>query len=81
MKAFHLNIAKVGESLFEGEAHSLTVTCIDGQVTILAEHEPYVSSVVPCTAIVYDAKEHRHDIPLGEPGVLEVSNNQATVLL
>jgi F0F1-type ATP synthase epsilon subunit len=81
MKTFRLTLAKVGETLYEGEAHSLTITCGDGEVTILANHEPYVAPVVPCKAVIYDAKEHRHDIEIGHAGVLEVSNNQATVIL
>lgn len=81
MKSFHLSIAQVGKSLYEGEAHSLTISCVDGEVTILAEHEPYVAPVVPCTAVIYDEKEHRHDIPLEHAGVLEVSNNKAIVIL
>ena len=81
MKSFSLTIAKVGELLFEGEADSLTITTADGQLTILADHQPYVTPTVPGTAVVYDDKEHRHDIELSHPGVLEISDNQVTVIL
>ena len=81
MKSFHLTISKVGESLYEGDADSLTLKCIDGEITILADHEPFVAPVVPCTAIVYDSKEHRHDIIFEDAGVVEISNNQVTVIL
>jgi len=81
MKSFHLTISKVGESLYEGEADSITLKCVDGEITVLADHEPYVAPVVPCTAVIYDSKEHRHDIAFEHPGVIEVSNNQVTVIL
>jgi F0F1-type ATP synthase epsilon subunit len=81
MKSFHLTISKVGESLYEGDADSITLKCADGEVTVLADHEPYVAPVVPCTAVIYDSKEHRHDIAFEHPGVIEVSNNQVTVIL
>lgn len=81
MRTFTLRIATVGKNLYEGSVHSLTASCIDGELTILAGHEPYVSTTVPCTAVIYDEEEHRHDIELSKPGVLEVSNNHATILL
>tara|TARA_B100000508_G_scaffold60333_1_gene47159 strand:- start:198892 stop:199137 length:246 start_codon:yes stop_codon:yes gene_type:complete len=81
MKSFHLTISKVGESLYEGDAHSLTLACVDGEITVLADHEPFVAPVVPCTAVVYDGKEHRHDIEFKHAGVIEISNNQVTVIL
>lgn len=81
MKMFHLTIAEVGKTHWEGEAHSLTIKAADGEITILPEHQPLVTTTIPCNAIIYDEKEHRHDIALEHDGVLEVSNNQATVLL
>jgi F0F1-type ATP synthase epsilon subunit len=81
MKSFHLTIAKVGETLYEGEADSLTLLCADGQITVLANHEPYVAPVLPCTAVIYDSEEHRQDIVFESVGVIEVSNNQVTVIL
>jgi len=81
MKSFHLTISKVGESLYDGEAHSLTLMCSDGEITVLAHHEPYVAPVVPCTAVVRDAKEQQHEIVLGHAGVIEISNNQVTLIL
>ncbi len=81
MKSFHLTISKVGKSPYEGEAHSLTLSCADGEITVLADHEPFVAPVVPCTGVIYDEKEHRHDIPFEHAGVIEISNNQVTVIL
>lgn len=81
MQTFHLTIAAVGESLWEGEASALTITTLDGQVTILANHSPLVAPTKPCTVLVQDQNAHGHSIELATEGVLEVSNNQVTVLL
>lgn len=81
MKSFHLTISKIGNLLYEGDADSISLKCIDGEITVLADHQPYVAPIVPCTAVVYDSKEHRHDIPLTDTGVIEVSNNQVTIIL
>lgn len=80
-KTFHLTIARVGENLFDGEAVSLTVPGEEGVLTVLANHEPFVSPLVP-GAIHLEADDGtRHELEVAEQGILEVSNNQATVLL
>jgi F-type H+-transporting ATPase subunit epsilon len=76
---FHVVIAKVHENLFNGEAQSLTVPTQDGIVTILSKHEPLVSTLKPGTVIVRTTEGPREFAVTD--GVLEVSGNQATVLL
>lgn len=72
-------IAKVHENLFDGDAVSLTAHTTEGEVTVLSKHEPFAASLVPGPVIVRTAEgEQKFDV---EGGVLEVSNNQATVLL
>ncbi len=75
----HVTIAKVHENLFSGEALSLTAKAAEGEVTILPKHEPFVSNLKPGIVTVRTAEgEHKFDI---SGGILEVSNNQVTVLL
>ena len=81
MSSFHLTIARVGESLFEGEASTLTIPTAVGEITILAHHEPYVVPTKKGTARVKDAEGKEHAVKLLEDGVLEVSRNHATVVL
>ena len=72
-------IAKVHENLFAGEALSLSARTTEGEVTILPKHEPFVANLSEGAVIVRTAEgEQKFDI---SGGVLEVSNNQATVLL
>lgn len=78
--ALHLTIAKVDETLYSGDATSVTCPGVDGELTILPKHEPLVTKLKPGTvrAIDTDGAEYTFDT---DTGVLEVSGNTATVLL
>ncbi|HUQ30324.1 MAG TPA: F0F1 ATP synthase subunit epsilon [Candidatus Paceibacterota bacterium] len=80
-KTFHLTIAKVGENLFDGEAVSARLPGADGIFTVLAHHEPMVSTLGMGEAQVEaaDGQTFRYEIAKG--GIAEISNNQATILL
>jgi F0F1-type ATP synthase epsilon subunit len=43
----HIVIAKVDETLFEGEAQSLTVPGREGEKTVLGHHEPLITTLKP----------------------------------
>ena len=74
-----VTIAKVHENLFSGEAESLSVTTSEGQITVLPKHEPLVANLKAGSVTVKTAGGTEvYDIA---GGVLEVSNNQVTVLL
>ena len=79
-KAFHLTIAKIGENLFDGDALSVTVPGVEGVMTVLANHEPFVTVLNPGTIHV-SAEDGTRDIELSSTGILEVSSNQATVII
>ena len=81
MKTFHLTVARVGENLFDGEAVSAVLPGKDGVFQILAEHEPFVSELVPGEMRVKAADEQSYHFELPKGGVAEVSRNQATILL
>lgn len=80
-KTFNLTIAKVGENLFDGDAVSATVPGSEGVLTVLANHEAFVSTLKPGIILFTDAEGKDHRLEVVTDGVLEVSNNQATVLL
>lgn len=80
MKTFHLTIAKVGENVFDGEAQSVSLPGSEGDFTVLANHEAFVSPLRPGTVRVVPAEGDAITLSI-EGGVAEVSSNQATVLL
>lgn len=79
-KTFHLTIAKIGENLFDGEALSLTAPGQEGVLTVLASHEPFVTPLTPGTLTVR-TERGEETFALDAQGILEVSGNQATVIL
>lgn len=74
-----VRIAKVGESLFEGEALSVNLPGAEGDMTILANHSPLVTTLRPGTLRVTDKHEtHTYEV---QKGLVEISHNQVIVLL
>lgn len=74
-----VTVARVHENLFNGEAESVHVPTTAGELTILGHHEPLVSTLKAGTVTVH-TKEGDQSFPV-ESGVLEVSSDQATILL
>jgi F-type H+-transporting ATPase subunit epsilon len=72
-------IAKVNENLYDGEASSVTLPGAEGEMTVLPEHEPLMTTLKAGTITVRDqAGEKQFKI---EGGVLEVTATGATVIL
>ena len=73
-----VQIISPDKMLFNGEATLVVVPCTDGQIGILNNHAPLVSSLVKGVVKVQnEGKEEFYDIP---GGVVEVSSNKVTVL-
>ena len=65
-------------TLYNGEATLVVVPGIDGQIGILNNHAPLVSSLVKgVVKVKHNEKEDLFDIP---GGVVEVYSNKITVL-
>lgn len=78
-KIFTATISKVDGPLFSGTAHSMTLPAVEGEMTILANHEPLISMLKKGTITVRDSEgEKTFSI---EKGLLETSNGQVTVLV
>lgn len=75
----HVHIAQLNSVLFDGEARSLTVPGTEGEMTILPHHEPFISTL-KAGLITVRTTESDHAFTIAK-GMLEVSNNRATVLL
>jgi F-type H+-transporting ATPase subunit epsilon len=77
---FHLTVASVGETRFDGSVRTLTAPGSSGVLTVLAHHEPIVTTLKKGTLVIVDAHGVRSTIDI-ESGVLEVAHNRAVVLL
>jgi F0F1-type ATP synthase epsilon subunit len=85
-KTFHLTVARVGENLFDGKVISVQVPAEDGVMTVLAHHEAFVAPLKPGTISIEslpleNQSSERVAIELTQPGILEISSNQATIIL
>ncbi len=76
---FELTISKVNELLFSGEAHSVTVPGSEGELTILAHHEPLITLLKVGTITVREGETSK-EFSI-EKGLLETSNGRVTVLV
>lgn len=77
----HLVIAKVNETLFEGEAYSLNAPGSAGEMTVLAHHEPLITTLKKGDLRVHIAQGDEPKLFAIEGGVLEVNAQGATVIL
>jgi F-type H+-transporting ATPase subunit epsilon len=77
---FHLVVASVGETFFDGAALSATLPTQGGEITVLPHHEPLVSTLKAGKITVRTTIDQPREFTV-ESGVLEVSDNRAVVLL
>ncbi|NBV77390.1 F0F1 ATP synthase subunit epsilon [bacterium] len=76
---FPVTVASVSETLFDGAAVSISVPAADGVMTVLAKHEPFVTTLKKGDVTVRAGGEVR-TFPI-EGGVFECSGEKAIVLL
>lgn len=77
---FNLVITAVEGAKFDGEAVSVTVPGSAGEMTLLAGHEPIVTTLKSGTITVRQDKGDPEQV-LIEKGVMECSGNRVTILM
>ena len=77
----HVVIAKVDEVFYDDEAYSIKVPASAGEMTVLGEHMPMITTLKPGTIFLREvAGGEAKEIPV-EGGVMEVRHDGATVIL
>lgn len=76
----HVTIAKVSEVYFDGEAESLTAPSTGGELTILGEHMPLITTLKAGAIVVRQKGEQDKTFAIVS-GVLEVRPEGVTVIL
>lgn len=80
MHTFHLILTSVEGAKFDGEAVSVTVPGAAGEMTLLAKHEPIITTLKPGTITVRKEVGEAQSFPI-QKGVMECSDNRVTILL
>lgn len=79
-KFLKLTIARVDGPVFDGEVVSVTLPGTEGEMTIMADHEPLVSALKAGIVTVRPATGDATSYDL-QNGTVEVRDNHATVLI
>ena len=79
-KPLHVLVSSVSETLFDAEAQSVTIPTGAGVITVLAHHEPIITTIKKGDIVIHSSGSEVKTIAV-ESGVLEVSNSRATLLL
>lgn len=78
MDSFHFEITTPDGQAFAADVTQVSLPTVDGEITVLARHEPLVSMLVPGELRIVQNGEIQPYAIAG--GVLEVQNNRAIVL-
>jgi F-type H+-transporting ATPase subunit epsilon len=76
----HLVISSVAENLYDGPAISATLPGAAGEMTILPNHEPLITTLRSGKITVRIPNNHDREITISG-GVLEISGERAVVLV
>lgn len=79
-KFLKLTIARVDGPVFDGEVVSVTLPGTEGEMTLMADHEAFVSALKAGTVTVRPAAGGAVTYDLAN-GTVEVRHNHATVLI
>jgi F-type H+-transporting ATPase subunit epsilon len=77
----HVVVAKVDEVYFDGEAVSMTLPGAEGELTVLPEHEPLITTLKEGVITVRQGGEQSEQTFKIIGGVLEVRRDGVTVIL
>lgn len=79
-KTFHLTIARVDGPVFDADAVSVMVPGKEGDMTIMANHEPLISPLKAGTITIRQTDNETESIET-TGGTLEVSSNHVSILI
>lgn len=80
MSTFHITIASVGETYYNGEALSVSLPGETGIFTILPHHEAFITTLKTGTILLNAAGSEKREYQI-TGGVVECANNSVAVLL
>ena len=79
MKSYPLSIVTPDGNAYSGQAVSLSVRGLEGDLAVMAGHVPFITSVKPCTLTLETGDGSIHTGRVGV-GILTVSPDSVTLL-
>ena len=79
MKSFRFIVSSPNGDIYEDDIVSVSMRGIEGDLAIMANHTPFVTSVVPCVCHIQTPDGTRKDLEV-ERGILSVSSD-AVILM
>ncbi|MGN1248599.1 MAG: F0F1 ATP synthase subunit epsilon [Candidatus Spyradocola sp.] len=79
MKTYSLSIVTPDGSAYSGQAVSLSVRGLEGELAVMAGHVPFVTSLKPCT-LTLETPDDQLRTGRVNGGILTVSNDSVTLL-
>ena len=79
-KLLKLTVSKVDAPVFDGDVLSVHEPGAEGEMEVLADHEALISPLKSGVLTINKAGEEKVKMEI-EGGILEISNNHATVLI
>ena len=79
MKTFLLNISSPDGKLFSGKAVSIILRGVEGEFAILADHIPFITSIVPGKCLI-ELEDGSLKQGTTEGGLITVGQNEVTYL-
>ena len=79
MKTFELTVSSPDRNLFKGPAVMLTLRGQEGDLAIMAEHIPFITTVKPCVCNI-ELEDGERKSGRTNGGLLTVSDNGVTLL-
>jgi F-type H+-transporting ATPase subunit epsilon len=76
--SFTLSVITPEQTVFEGEAESISVPSLDGEITILENHAPIIALLSSGEMAVSQQKQKRHMAVHG--GIVQVLSNTVRIL-
>ena len=74
-------VLTIKDTIYEGEATSITAEGIEGQFTILPNHLPLLTGLKQGTITIKQQNKEPEYIQVENKGIFELSKNNATILL
>ena len=75
-----LTISKIDQILFSGNAESVTVPGTDGEMTVLAHHMPFITTLKQGVVVVKTKDAPAQSFPINS-GFLEVGKEETVILV